>query len=133
MLFAKYICLITMIGSTNNKLVCIKLFEIKNGNFGIANVFASNIPSQKKTIWHEMVDSLPHVCTLVIKKNFCMLAKMVYRSQNYVNVIYVCERFCWNSIVYNLHVHDIFVHEKNSKKSWNKPSSLYGKTHSSFR
>ena len=48
MLFANYICLITMIGSTNNKFVCIKLFEMKCGNYGIANVFESNIPSQKK-------------------------------------------------------------------------------------
>lgn len=47
-----------------------------------------------------------------------MLAKMEDRTQNYEIVMYVCERFCWNLIVNNLQVHDIFVHKKGSKKSW---------------
>ena len=80
-----------------------------------------------------MVDSLQHVCSWVIIRNFCMLAKMEDRTQNYEIVMYVCERFCWNLIVNNLQVHDIFVHKKGSKKILGQPSRLYGKMHSPFR
>lgn len=73
MIANKYAKLVTMHGALyENIVVWIKLEGLKGGNLGIACVYAPNIPTDRRHLWHLMVDNLPKDCTWVIGGDFNM-------------------------------------------------------------
>ena len=56
----------------DNRVVWIKMEGIEGGNIGIACVYAPNIPTERRHLWHIMVDSLPKDCEWIIGGDFNM-------------------------------------------------------------
>ena len=67
----KYARLIPMHGA-KNKVVWIKLEGVEGGNISIACVYAPNIPTERRHLWHIMVDSLPKDCEWIFGGDFNM-------------------------------------------------------------
>lgn len=63
MLSNKYARLVTEHGALyENMLVWIKLEEVEGGKISFACVYALNIPTDKRQMWHLMADTLPKNC-----------------------------------------------------------------------
>lgn len=59
----KYARLVMAHGSLyENRVVWIKLEGIEGGSVGLACIYAPNIPTDKRHLWHIMVDGLPKDC-----------------------------------------------------------------------
>ena len=59
----KYAKLVTTYGALyDNRVVWIKLEGIERGNIGLACVYAPNILTERRHLWHIMVESLPKYC-----------------------------------------------------------------------
>ena len=57
----------------DNRVVWIKLEGIEGGNIGFACVYAPNIPTERRHLWHIMVESLPKDCEWIICGHFSMI------------------------------------------------------------
>ena len=78
----KYARLVTKHGTLyDDRVVWIKLEGIEGGNIGIACIYAPNIPTDRRHLWHIMVDALPKDCEWIIGGDF----KMTERSQDKSN------------------------------------------------
>ena len=63
----KYARLVTDHGTLyDNRLVWIKLEGIEGGKIGLACIYAPNIPTERRHLWHLMSDSLPKDCEWIV-------------------------------------------------------------------
>lgn len=68
---SRYAKLVTMHGALyDNRVVWVKLEGLEGGNLGLACVYAPNIPTERRHLWHLMADSLPRDCMWVIGGGF---------------------------------------------------------------
>lgn len=59
----KYARLVTLHGPLyESRVVRIKLKGVEGGNIGIACIYTPNIHTERRHLWHIMVDSLPKEC-----------------------------------------------------------------------
>lgn len=68
-----------------NKVVRIKLEGVERGNIGIACVYAPNIPTERRCLWHIMADSLPKDYVQIFGGDFNMTERPHDKSKD-------CER-----------------------------------------
>ena len=61
----KYTRLVTNHGSFYNDRL-IKLEGIEGGNVGIARIYAPNIPTERRHLWHVLMESLPRDCEWIL-------------------------------------------------------------------
>ena len=68
LLVHKYVKLVMAHGVLyEDKVVWIKLEGIEGRNIGIACIYAPNIPTDRRHLWHIMVDSLPKDCDWILR------------------------------------------------------------------
>ena len=68
LLARKYAKLVTEHGALyDNRVVWIKLEGIEGGSIGLACIYAPNIPTERRHLWHIMVDALPKDCEWILR------------------------------------------------------------------
>ena len=69
----KYAKLVTEHGALcDNRVVWIKMEGVEGGKVGIVCVYAPNIPSERRLLWHDMMESLPKDCDWIVGGDFNM-------------------------------------------------------------
>ena len=115
----KYAKLVTTHGALyDNRVVWIKLEGIEGGNIGIACVYAPNIPTERRHLWHIMVDSLPKDCEWIIGGDFNMTERAQDKSNDCGRAISDIERLTWSGLLNSFQLHDVFIHQGGPKYSW---------------
>ena len=103
----------------DNRVVWIKLEGIEGGNIGIACVYAPNIPTERRHLWHIMVDSLPKNCEWIIGGDFNMTERPNDKSNDCGRAISDLERFSWNDLLNVFQIQDTYLHQGGPRFSWN--------------
>lgn len=79
----KYARLVTSHGTLyDNRVVWIKLEGVEGGNVGIACVYAPNIPTERRHLWHLMTHNLPRDCKWIIGGDFNMIERLGDKSND---------------------------------------------------
>lgn len=116
----KYARLVTMHRSLyDNKVVWVNLEGIEGGIIAIACVYAPNIPTDRRNLWHIMVDSLPKDCKWVIGRDFNMTERPQDKSNDCRRNISDLERYTWGGLLNAIQVKDHLIHQEGPRFSWN--------------
>lgn len=79
----KYARFVTEHGALyDDRVVWIKLEGIEGGNIGIACIYAPNIPTERRHLWHIMVDALPKDCEWIFGGDFNMTERPQDKSND---------------------------------------------------
>ena len=103
----------------DDRVVWIKLEGIEGGSIGIACIYAPNIPTDRRHLWHIMVDALPKDCEWIIGGDFNMTERPQDKSNDCGRGISDLERFTWGELLNALQVQDTFIHQGGPRFSWN--------------
>ena len=115
----KYAKLVTTHGTLyDNRVVWIKLEGIEGGNIGLACVYAPNIPTERRHLWHIMVDSLPKDCEWIVGGDFNMTERAQDKLNDCGRAISDVERFTWSGLLNSFQLHDVYIHQGGPKYSW---------------
>ena len=116
----KYARLVTDHGALyDNRVVWIKLEGVEGGIIGIACIYAPNIPTYRRPLWHIMVDALPKDCEWILGEDFNMTEWPQDKSNDCGRGINDMERFTWNELLNIFQVKDAFIHQGGPRFSWN--------------
>ena len=119
LLASKYARLVTDHGALyDNRLVWIKLEGIEGGKIGLACIYAPNIPTKRRHLWHLMSDSLPKDCEWIIGGGFNMTERPEDKSHDCGRVISGLEKLTWNDLLNTFQVNDTFIHQGGPRFSW---------------
>lgn len=99
----------------DDRVVRIKLEGIEGGNIGFTCVYAPNIPTDQRHLWHIMNDALPKDCEWIIKGDFNITERPEDKSNDCGRAISELEQFTWNGFLNAFQIHDPFIH--SSKRS----------------
>ena len=102
----------------DNRVVWIKLEGIEGGNIGLACVYAPNIPTEWRHLWHIMVETLPKDCEWLICGDFNMTERAQDKSNDCRCAISDLERLTWNGLLNAFQLHDAYIHQGGPKFSW---------------
>ena len=73
----KYAKLVTAHGALyDNRVIWIKFEGIEGRNIGLAYMYAPNIPTERRHLWHIMVNFLPNDCEWIIREDFNMTERI---------------------------------------------------------
>jgi hypothetical protein len=115
----KYARLVTATGSLyEDRVVWIKLEGVEGGNVGLACVYAPNIPTERRHLWHILVDSLPKDCEWSIGGDFNMTERPEDKSHDCGRAISELERFTWRELLNSLQVEDKYLYQGGPRFSW---------------
>ena len=119
LLARKYAKLVTAHRSLyDNRLVWIKIEGIEGGNIGLACIYAPNIPTERRHLWHIMVDALPKDCEWILGGDFNMTERPKDKSNDCGRVISNLENFTWNELLNAFQVNDMFTYQGGPRYSW---------------
>jgi hypothetical protein len=108
----KYARLVTATGSLyDDRVVWIKLEGVEGGNVGLACVYAPNIPTERRHLWHILVDSIPKDCEWIIGEDFNITVRPEDKSHDYGKAISELERFTWKELLNSLQVQYKYVYQ----------------------
>ena len=71
---------------------------------GISCVYAPNIPTDRRHLWHILVDALPKDCEWILGGDFNMTERPGDKSHNCGRAISGLELFIWKELLHSLHV-----------------------------
>jgi exonuclease III len=115
----KYAKLVTEHGSLyENRVVWVKLDGIEGGSLGLACIYAPNIPTDRRHLWHIMVESLPKDCEWLFGGDFNMTERPQDKSNDCGRAISDLERFTWNEFLNAFQVKDKFTYQGGPRFSW---------------
>ena len=115
----KYAKLVTTHGALyDNRVVWVKLEGIEGGNIGLACVYALNIPTERRHLWHLLVDYLPKDCEWIIGGDFNMTERAQDKSNDCGRAISEVERLTWNGLLNSFQLQDAFIHQRGPRFSW---------------
>ena len=103
----------------DNRVVWIKLEGIEGGNIRIACIYAPNIPTERRHLWHIMVDFFPKNCEWIIGGDFNMTERPQDKSNDCGWAISDLERFTWNGLLNAFQIQDTYIHQGGPRFSWN--------------
>ena len=103
----------------DDRVVWIKLEGIEGGNIGITCIYAPNIPTDRRHLWHIMVDALPKDYEWIIGGDFNMTKRPQNKSNDCGRGISDLERYTWNELLNAFQVQDSFIHQGGPRFSWN--------------
>ena len=119
LLARKYARLVTDHGALyDNRVVWIKLEGIEGGNIGLICIYAPNIPTERRHLWHIMVDALPKDCEWILGGDFNMTERPEGKSNDCGRAISNLEKLTWNELLNAFQVNDMFVHQGGPRFSW---------------
>lgn len=108
----KYAKLITLHGALYvDRVIWVKLEGIEGGNIGLACVYAPNIPTERRQMWHITIDSLPTDYEWIIGGNFNMTEWVEDKSNDCGRAISKVKMVTWNGLLNGFQLHDTFVHQ----------------------
>ena len=120
LLASKYASLVTAHGALyENKVVWVKIEGVEGGNIGIVCIYAPNIPTDRRHLWHIMVDALPKDCDWIIGGDFNMTERAQDKSRDCGRAISDVERLTWEGLLNAFKIQDNFVHQGGPRYSWN--------------
>ena len=116
----KYTRLVTNHGSLyNDRVVWIKLEGIEGGNIGIACIYAPNISTERRHLWHVLMESLPRDCEWILGGDFNMTERSEDKSNDCGRGISDLEKLTWNSLLNGYQLRDTFTFQGGPRFSWN--------------
>lgn len=77
----------------------------------MACVYAPNIPTERRHLWHLMADMLPRDCTWIIGGDFNMIERPEDKSNDCGRTISDLERYSWHELLDTLQLHDSFCYQ----------------------
>jgi exonuclease III len=115
----KYAKLVTEHGSLyENRVVWVKLDGIEGGSLGLACIYAPNIPTDRRHLWHIIGESLPKDCKWLFGGDFNMTERPQDKSNDCGRAISDLERFTWNEFLNAFQVKDKFTYQGGPRFSW---------------
>ena len=116
----KYVRLVKDHGALyEDRVVWVKLEGIEGGNVGIACIYAPNIPTDRRHLWHVMVDALPKDCEWIFGGDFNTRERPQDKSNDCGRNISDLERYTWSELLNAFQVQDAFIHQGGPRFSWN--------------
>ena len=116
----KYAKLVTAHGALfEDRLVWIKLEGIEGGNIGLTCVYAPNIPTERRNMWHNMIDALPKDCEWLIGGDFNMTERRQDKSNDCGRAISEVEKVTWNGLLNGFQLNDTFTYQGGPRFSRN--------------
>lgn len=92
----KYAKLVMATGALyENRVVWIKLEGVEGGNIGLACVYAPNIPTERRHLWHTLLDALPKDCEWIIGGDFNITERPDDKSHGCGRTISDLESYTW--------------------------------------
>ena len=85
---------------------------------GITCVYAPNIPTDRRHLWHILVDELPKDCEWILGGDFNMTERPGDKSHDCGREISSLELFTWKELLHFLQVSDNFIHQGGPNFSW---------------
>ena len=101
----------------DDRLIWIKLEGIEGENFGVACVYAPNIPTERRNMWHNMIDVLPKDCEWVIDGDFNMTERRQDKSNDCERTTNEVEKLTWNGLLNGFQLHDICIYQGDPRFS----------------
>ena len=115
----KYAKLVTATGALyENRVVWIKLEGVEGGNIGLACIYAPNILTDRRHLWHLLVDALPKDCEWIIGGDFNMTERPEDKSHGCGRTISDLESYTWKEFSNSIQVRDEFLHQGGPRFSW---------------
>lgn len=106
-----------------DRVVWNKLEGIEGGNISITYIYAPNILTGRRHLWHIMVDALPKDCEWIFGGDFNMIERPQDKSNDCGRGISDPEIFTWNELLNAFRIKDTFVHQGGPRFSWNNGQS----------
>ena len=101
-----------------DRLVWIKLEGLEGSKIGFACVYAPNIPTDRRHMWHLMADSLPKDCEWIIRGYLNMTERAENKSHDCGRAISGLEKITWNKLLSTFQVKDSFIYQGGPRFSW---------------
>ena len=84
---------------------------MEGGNIGLACVYVPNILTDRRHLWHILVDALFKYCEWIIRGDFNMTERPEDKSHRCGRTISDLEKYTWKEFLNSLQVSDEFVHQ----------------------
>ena len=94
-----------------DRLVWIKLEGVEGGNIGLACVYAPNIPTKRRNMWHNMMDALRKDYEWVIGGDSNMTERRQDKSNDCGRAISEVEKLTWNGLLNAFQLNDPFIYQ----------------------
>ena len=108
----KYARLVMVLGSLyNNRVIWVKLERVKGDNIRLVFVYAPNIFTDRRHLWHILMDGLPKDCEWIIGGDFNMTERNEDKSHDCERAINDLENFTWKELLNFLQVGDKYIHQ----------------------
>lgn len=119
-LFAsKYTRIVTEHGALyDNRFVWIKMEGAEGGKIGFACLYAPNIPTKKRHMWHLMVENLPKDCDWIIGGNFNMTEHPEDKFHDCGRRTSGLEKSTRNELLSTLQVKYTFIYQGGPRFTW---------------
>jgi hypothetical protein len=91
----------------------------RGGGIGLACIYAPNIPTERRHLWHIMMESLPKDCDWILGGDFNMTERREDKSSDCGRRISDLEKLTWNGLLNGFQVQDSFTHQGGPRFSWN--------------
>ena len=96
----KYTRLVTNYGALyDNRVVWFKLEDIEGGNIGIVCIYTPNIFTDRRHLWHIMINALPKDYKWILGGDFDMTERPEDKSNDCGRAISILEKFTWNELL----------------------------------
>ena len=107
----KYARPVTAHGSLyNHRIIWIKPEGIAGGSIGLACVYAPNILTERRHLWHIMMESLPRDCKWILGGDFNMMERQKNKSNDCGREINDLEKLIWKRFLNEIEVLDTFTY-----------------------
>lgn len=84
---------------------------MEGGNLGLACIYMPNIPTERRHLWHIMVDVLPKDYEWIIGGDFNMTERVQDKSNGCGRAISDLERYTWNELLDAFQIKCSFIHQ----------------------
>jgi exonuclease III len=96
----------------------IRLLGLPGGDLAILNIYASNSPAERTTLWRELISSLPGDCRWLVCGDWNMILQPCGNSNPNGHTLCDAERLVFTRLLARLHVEDFFPYTKLVSFSW---------------
>ena len=92
---------------------------VDGAKIGIPCIYAPNIPTERRHLWHVMMESLPRYYNWILGDDYNMMERREHKSSDCGRGISELENITWNGLLDGFQLQDTFTVQCESQFSWN--------------